>query len=59
MFLNKPKKCPSIWATFERRFVTKTFQKSPNLVTLDKVPSSKLGFKASPSYLGSVKYRPL
>ena len=25
---------PNIWATFERKFATKNFQKSPNLVTL-------------------------
>ena len=28
------KKSPNSWATFERKFVTETFQKLPNLVTL-------------------------
>ena len=28
------KKPPNIWATFERKFTTKNFQKSPNMVTL-------------------------
>ena len=27
-------KFPNIWATFDRKFVAKMFQKSPNLVTL-------------------------
>ena len=31
-----PQKWPNIWATFEREFVTKNFQKSPNLITLDQ-----------------------
>ena len=29
-----PKKSPNNWATFERKFVIKNIQKSPNLVTL-------------------------
>ena len=30
----QPKKSPNIWDTFENKFVTKNFQKAPNLVTL-------------------------
>ena len=33
-FTKYPKKSPIFWATFVRKFVTKSFQKSPNLVTL-------------------------
>ena len=34
MFLNKPKKLPDIWATFEIKMRTKSFKKLPNLVPL-------------------------
>ena len=34
MIYNGPKFYKNIWATFERKFVTKKFKKSPNLVTL-------------------------
>ena len=33
---HQPKKFPSIWATFARKFVTNNFQKLPSLVTLKK-----------------------
>ena len=33
-FQKLPIKSPNIWATFERKFTTKSFQKSPNLATL-------------------------
>ena len=34
IFLQLPQKSPDIWITFARKYVTKSFQKSPNLVTL-------------------------
>ena len=34
MFSKQPKKSTYIWAAFVRKFVTKNFQKLPNLVTL-------------------------
>ena len=30
----QPRELPNIWASFVRKFVAKSFQKSPNLVTL-------------------------
>ena len=39
MFSKQPKTLPNIQATFVRKFVTETFQKWPNLVTLDLAKS--------------------
>ena len=40
-------KLPNIWATFVRNFVTKTFQKEPNLVTLVAVVTCLRGKKST------------
>ena len=42
IFLKLHKKFPIIWATFVKKFVTKTFQKSPNLVTLTSAQHDRL-----------------
>ena len=39
----KPKKLANIWPTFVGKFVAKNFQKSPNLVTLDRTKEKKFG----------------
>ena len=43
MSLKELQKSPDIWATFERKSVTKNFQKSPNLVALASVQSGSTG----------------
>ena len=55
IFYLRAQNSPSIWATFARKFVTKSFQKSPNLVTLlttqnvieSNVPSPKIALTSS------------
>ena len=41
-----PQKSPTIWATFVRKFVTKNFQNSPNMVTLQFVSNHNNNNKA-------------